>query len=308
MEPLFLPEGARLETPENRRALAGAEGLEAARLEGRILEGLVKSCDPQHNLVVDLGPFEGFIPRLEAAVGLDTGETREIAVLSRVGKPVCFQVMSAPDREGRVQLSRRLVQERTLDALMEVCPGDVLRAKVTHLEPFGAFVDVGNGVVSFVSIENISVSRIYHPCNRFFVGQEIRVVVKEKDLKSRRLLLTHKELLGTWEENAAEFRPGETVTGVIRGIESYGVFVELRPNLSGLAEVREGLRDNQRVSVFIKSILPATMKIKLLVIDTLPPAEPEKLSYYYQGSHLDRWDYCPAACHTKQISTVFGDL
>ena len=76
-----------------------------------------------------------------------------------------------------------------------------------------------------------------------------------------RISLSHKELLGTWEENAAFFNAGDTVEGIVRGIEPYGVFVELTPNLSGLSEPRDGLREGERVCVYIKSIIPEKMKI-----------------------------------------------
>lgn len=60
-----------------------------------------------------------------------------------------------------------------------------------------------------------------------------------------RVALSHKELLGSWEENAALFSPGETVAGVIRSSESYGVFIELTPNLAGLAEPRDDVFPGQ---------------------------------------------------------------
>ena len=73
------------------------------------------------------------------------------------------------------------------------------------MEPFGAFLDIGCGVVSFIGIENISVSRISHPSERFFPGQDIRAAVLSVDRTLERVTLTHRELLGTWEENAAQF-------------------------------------------------------------------------------------------------------
>ena len=69
--------------------------------------------------------------------------------------------------------------------------------------------------------------------------------------------------MGSWEENADLFTPGETVTGVIRSIEDYGVFVELMPNLAGLAEIDDNLFEGQSVAVYIKSIIKQKMKIKL---------------------------------------------
>ena len=145
--------------------------------------------------------------------------------------------------------------------------GDVIPVRITHLEPFGAFADIGCGIVSLLPIDAISVSRIDHPKERFTVGMDIRAVVRMKD--ENRITLSHRELLGTWAQNAALFSVGETVRGVVRSIEPYGVFIELTPNLSGLAEPRADLRPGMAVSVYSKSILPQRMKVKLTIIDVL---------------------------------------
>ena len=88
----FLPEGRRLETPENLAACSSLSGLLSARDRGQILEGMALSCSPEHDLTVSLGPVLGVIPRPETAVGVAEGTVRDIAILSRVGKPVCFLV------------------------------------------------------------------------------------------------------------------------------------------------------------------------------------------------------------------------
>ena len=206
-----------------------------------------------------------------------------------------------------VWLSRTAVQLRAQEALLSsLSPGDIIPAAVTHLEPFGAFVDIGCGLPSLIGIENLSVSRIYHPSDRLTVGQSIRAAVRSVDVENRRITLTHRELLGTWEENAALFAAGETVRGIVRSVEPYGVFIELAPNLSGLAENREGLTPGTPVSVYIKSILPQRMKIKLSVIDILPHTDtPEPPRYFVSGDHIDRWVYTPADCDRKYIATEF---
>ena len=186
-------------------------------------------------------------------------------------------------------------------------PGDVICARVTHLEPFGAFVDIGCGVPSLIGIENISVSRIPHPDQRFRVGQAIFAVVQELDPKLGRVYLTHRELLGTWAENAARFQAGMTVPGIVRGLKEYGAFVELTPNLSGLAERKNGLREGDRVSVYIKAILPERMKIKLLAIDTLPPLNvPAPLEYFLTQGQIEKWKYAPEGCVKVGAETIFA--
>lgn len=240
---------------------------------------------------MQLGKFIGTIPRSEAALGIAEGTTREIAILSRVGKPICFTVMSL---ENGILLSRRRAQEKAMAHILDTWqPGDVIPATVTHLEPFGAFVDVGCGIPSMLSPEQISISRISHPCQRFTPGQEIFAIVTGLDPAHSRIRLSHKALLGTWTENAALFSSGMTVTGIVRGIKPYGAFVELTPNLTGLAEPCPGLEENQRVSVYIKAIQPEKHKVKLLVIDRLPPAPPSKLRYFVTSGHLDTWSYLP---------------
>lgn len=84
------------------------------------------------------------------------------------------------------------------------------------------------------------------------------------------------------------------------------MFVELAPNLAGLAEVKENIFPGQQASVFIKSVLPGRMKIKLIIIETFdaPPRRPESPEYFFTGSHMDEFVYS-APGSDKFISTVF---
>ena len=94
------------------------------------------------------------------------------------------------------------------------------------------------------------------------------------------------------------------MTGVVRSIEDYGVFVELTPNLAGLAEPREDVFIGQRASVYIKSIIREKMKIKLIIIDSFDAVYSPEIKYFYTGDSLDSWDYSPEDC-CKRISTRF---
>lgn len=307
---LYLPEGLLLDTPENIHRIGSPGGLALAMEQELILEGRAVLCDHEHNLLVDLGWGRGLIPRVEGAVGISDGSTRDIAIISRVNKPVCFLVRELrPLPQGGVLpvLSRRLAQERCQkNYLARLVPGDVIPGRVTHLEPFGCFVDIGCGLPSLIPIDQISVSRIAHPRDRFRPGDDIRAVVRSVEPESGwRVCLSHKELLGSWEENAARFRPGETVAGIIRSVEEYGVFVELAPNLAGLAEPCAGVSPGQQASVYIKSILPGKMKIKLIIVDAFDaPWSPSPLRYFFQGEHMDHWQYSPSLS-PRLVETVF---
>ena len=136
----------------------------------------------------------------------------------------------------------------------------------------------------------------------------IYTVVKTVDDRGR-IYVSERELLGSWEENASLFSEGETVKGIIRSVESYGVFVELMPNLAGLAEYRDDVRVGQTAAVYIKSIIPEKMKIKLIIIDMNDaPSTPGRLEYFIDTdsvTHMDYWIYSPKGCK-KVVETLFG--
>lgn len=302
----YYPEGCLIEKSENTEYLSSPKQLLLAYTNERILEGNVIMCDTEHNMIVDLKCMKGIIPRNEGAIGIKEGKTRDIALISRVGKPVSFVITGfSEDSMGRriALLSRRRAQELCQkNYLKSLLPGDIINAKITHLESFGAFCDIGCGNAALLPIDAISVSRISHPKDRFCVGENIRVAVKTKI--DGKITLTLKELLGTWEENAALFSAGQTVTGVIRSIEDYGIFVELTSNLAGLAEPRFDVSIGESACVYIKSINPEKMKIKLVLIDSFKSEQKPPVKYFYNENHIDRFDYSPTGSF-KQISTVF---
>lgn len=310
MTDTFMPEGYYISSTENAEKISSLRGLREAMEKGEILESRVTMCDSDHNLVVELGNYVGIIPRSEALMSLPGEETREIAVITRVGKSVCFKVIGidADNEKTVITLSRRLAQEECYENYIKhLRAGDVITAKITHEEPFGCFCDIGCGIISLLSIDCISVSRISHPKERFFTGQYIRAIVKRTVRHDGRISLTHKELLGSWEENAAAFSQGETVAGIVRSVEPYGIFIELAPNLAGLAEWRDGIVPGQCAAVFIKSIIPEKMKIKLVTVDSYSCENvSRKLTYFDDRDHIDYWKYSPDCCE-KIIETIFDD-
>ena len=115
----------------------------------------------------------------------------------------------------------------------------------------------------------MSVSRIKSPYERFGIGQEVKVMVKDIDKENNRVSFTYKELLGTWEDNIKEFKQGTVVKGIARETEKAknGIFIELTPNLVGLAEYKDNIEYGQDVNVYIKKIIPEKKKVKLLIYE-----------------------------------------
>ena len=142
-------------------------------------------------------------------------------------------------------------------------------------------MDIGCGIASMIPIDAISVSRIVHPANRFSVGDDIFAVVKGRD--QGHICLTHKELLGTWQQNAERFAVGETVPGIVRSIEDYGIFIELAPNLAGLAELKSGIK-----------------------VGDCACCVPLEAPYFITKGHIDRWVYSTPDA-PKYIVTDFSE-
>ena len=300
----YPPEGL---TPAGSYTLAE---LRSAMESRTVLEGTVQRCDADLNLYFQLGSVSARIPKEEVTAPWISGADRDIAVLSRVGKVVCFTVDAVTaDAKGAPQavLSRRKAQEAAMEEMLrKLKSGSVVAGRVVRTEPFGAFVDIGRGIVALLPTEYISAARIRHPNQRFRVGQKILAAVKTFDRAAKRITLTHKELLGTWLENASRFSVGDTVRGTVRGVMDYGCFVELAPNLSGLTDRREGLHEGDAVSVTLRSIRPERMKIKLQVIEVLPEtAEPKPPVYQITDGVLDRWVYSPANYEGTPVITDF---
>lgn len=143
----------------------------------------------------------------------------------------------------------------------------IVKGKVKSIQPYGAFIELKSGVVGLLHIEDMSVARIKTPYDRFKIGQEVTVKIKNIDTEKKRIMFTYKELLGTWEENAKLFKEGTKVDGIVRNEEANknGIFIELKPNLVGMAEYQEGVSYGEKVEVYIKRIIPDKKKIKLII-------------------------------------------
>ncbi len=270
--------------------------------ENTVLESRALVCDSEKNLHFKLGNYNAIMPKDECALSADGGEIRDIAILSRVGLNTCFVVKVFGN--DTLILSRKKAQQLCLTQYInDICVGDVIFARITHIESFGAFCDIGCGVIALLPIENMSISRITSPKDRFMQGQQIYCAVKGRDEKGR-LILSTKELFGTWLENALNFRTGETVLGTVRSVESYGVFVELAPNLAGLAEHTEDIDCGQTVSVYIKSIQPEKMKVKLSILHKVDCKLPLYNNFSQTSGHISSWVYSTPES-SKLIETIF---
>lgn len=235
------------------------------------LQGLVKNCDENYNLHIKFeNGLNGIIPRSEVEqINLEEdGIPKTNLCTGKVNRFVQFKVKEI-NENNEILLSRKDVQKAALEWVKnDINQGDRLTGIVKSIKPYGAFVEIGGGVVGLVHIEDLSVARIKSPHERLKIGQKVDVVVKSIDKDQGKVILSHKETLGSWEENIKKFTQGIKVKGKIRETEKNknGIFIELTPNLVGMAEYAEGFKYGQEVNVYIKKIDRDRKKVKLLIV------------------------------------------
>jgi small subunit ribosomal protein S1 len=303
------------------------EGITAKTLQKSIekhdiLEAQVIGCDVNNTLTVKISnTIIGEIPFDELEYHYnETVPTKIAAATTKVGKHIKFVPTSFERLENGnllVQCSRKEAQQQCFDKFIKTLrPGDIIDARVTKIVNYGIFCDIGCGYIAMLPTNNISVTHIINPCESLKYVHKLRVVVKEID-ENYMIQLSHKELLGTWEEEVEELHEGDIVVGAVISVENYGVFVRLSQNLSGLAEipVDEDVKQGDLVTVRISSIKKDNMKIKLLILNKVSGDNPdnedenvERMSFKYRdmnATHIDEWTYSTPGSK-KLIATSFN--
>ena len=247
------------------------EELQNIKDNQQVLDMYIEEIDENLNMIGKIGKnVKAIIPRGEASsvVGED-GLVEEKFIVNKVGKvlPVCIKEIVQNNDGIELIMSKRLLELKVRKWMyMHLKPGVKLRGIVVGLKDYAAFVDVGGGVTGILKLHDMSDSRLTNASDMFKLGQRINVVVKKYDRDTGRIELTYKELLGTFEENVKEFKEGDIVEGIVRNRIKSGVFVELKPNVIGIAEHVNGIESNQKVLVSIKKINLEKEEIKLVII------------------------------------------
>lgn len=240
--------------------------------EEQVIDMLVQEVDDSLNMVGVVGNnIKTMLPRNEASsiVGED-GLVEEKHIVNKKGKVlhVCIkEIIENEDGSFELIVSKKKLELKVRRWMyMHLQVGMKLKGVVVSTNDYAAFVDVGGGVTGILKAEDITDNVIKHTSDILRVGQRIQVIVKKYDRDTGRIELSYKEQLGTFEDNVKKFKEGDIVEGIIRGSIRSGVFVELAPNLVGMAEHVNGVEYGQKVLVSIKRIIPEKKKIKLVII------------------------------------------
>lgn len=245
--------------------------LQSIKETQQVLDMYIEDIDESLNMIGKVGKnIKAIIPRDEASsvVG-DDGMVEEKFILNKKGKvlPVCIKEIIKNDNEVELVMSKKILELKVRKWMyMHLKPGVKLRGIVVGLKEYAAFVDVGGGVTGILKLQDMSDSMLTNASDMFKLGQRIEVIVKKYDRDTGRIELTYKELLGTFEQNVKDLKEGDIVEGTVRNRLKSGVFVEIKPNVVGIAEHVNGIESNQKVLVSIRKINLEKKKIKLIII------------------------------------------
>ena len=269
MENNVKEKGARMRAPNKKNY--SLEQLEQIKKEQKVVDIYITDIDESLNMIGIIGKdIKAIIPREESSsiVGED-GLVEEKHIINKKGKilHVCIKDIINNNDNIELVVSKKILELKVRKWMyMHLKPGMKLKGVVVSTSDYAAFVDVGGGVTGILKLENISDILLQKASDALKIGQRIEVVVKKYDRDTGRIELSYKEILGTFEENISKFKEGDIVDGIVRNRIKSGIFVEIAPNVVGLAEHINGIEYGQKVLVSIKRIIPEKKKVKLVII------------------------------------------
>lgn len=196
--------------------------------------------------VTEYGAFVELEPGVEGLVHVSemswSKRLKHPKHIVRKGQDVEVQVLGIDPDERRISLGIKQLQDNPWDTIAERFKvGSQVKGQVRNLTDFGAFVEIEEGVDGLVHVSDISWSKkIKHPKDVLKKGQEVEAVITNMDIEGRRLSLSIKELTpSVWDDFTTKYHAGDVVKGKISRFASFGVFVELAPDLEGLCHISE---------------------------------------------------------------------
>ncbi len=206
--------------------------------EGKIVEGTIKKIT-SYGMFVDVGGVEGLVHYSEISY---KGPVNP-ATLYKEGDKVEVKAISYDPKKRHLSLSIKQTMPDPWEEIIEQLEeGDAIKVTVSNIEPYGAFVDLGNDIEGFLHVSEVSWDKdIKNPKDYLNVGDEIDVEVIEINPETRRLRVSYKNLQPKpFEEFLHNFKEGDVVKGTVTTLTDFGAFVRI-------GKV-EGLLHNQDVS------------------------------------------------------------
>jgi len=230
---IVLSRRALLETERKRLRENTLETLDA----GQIIDGVIKNLT-DYGAFIDLGGIDGLLH----VTDMSWGRVNHPSELFQVGDEIKVKVLKFDSETERVSLGLKQIQpDPWIDASMRYPIGRRIEGKVVSLAEYGAFVELEPGIEGLIHVSEISwTKRIKHPSKVVSVGDTVEAVVLDVDERERKISLGMKQIEpNPWSVIEEKYPIGTRVSGTIRNITNFGIFVGLEEGIDGLVHVSD---------------------------------------------------------------------
>ncbi|TXI12691.1 MAG: 30S ribosomal protein S1 [Polynucleobacter sp.] len=227
----------------SRRAVVEAsQGEERAKLlanlkEGTVVQGIVKNIT-DYGAFVDLGGVDGLLHITDLA----WRRVRHPSEMLTVGQEVTAKILKYDQDKNRVSLGiKQLGDDPWVGIARRYPPNTRLFGKVTNLTDYGSFVEIETGIEGLVHVSEMDwTNKNVAPSKVVQLGMEVEVMVLDIDEDKRRISLGMKQCKANpWDEFARTHQKGEKITGAIKSITDFGVFIGLPGGIDGLVHLSD---------------------------------------------------------------------
>ncbi len=221
---------------EETRAEARAELIDGIK-EGAILDGVVKNIT-DYGAFVDLGGVDGLLH----VTDISWKRINHPAEVLTVGQTIKVQVIRFNEDTQRISLGMKQLENDPWQAVADKYKvGEVYKGKVTNITDYGAFVELEDGIEGLVHVSEMSWTRKnVHPGKIVSTSEEVTVRVLEVDGDKRRISLGIKQCMpNPWAAYIEEHPVGSVITGKIKNITEFGLFIGLTDEIDGMIHLSD---------------------------------------------------------------------
>ncbi len=205
--------------------------------EGQVVRGIIKNLT-DYGAFVDLGGIDGLLHITDMA----WKRIRHPSEIVDVGQEVNVKILRFDRERNRVSLGlKQLGEDPWLDIVRRYPAGTRVKARITNLTDYGCFAELEEGVEGLVHVSEMDwTNKNVHPSRVVQIGEEVEVQVLEIDEERRRISLGVKQCkTNPWEEFSRNHEKGEKVSGTIKSITDFGIFVGLDGGIDGLVHLSD---------------------------------------------------------------------
>ncbi|MCC6953664.1 MAG: 30S ribosomal protein S1, partial [Deltaproteobacteria bacterium] len=258
--------------------------------EGVVMEGVVKNVT-DYGAFIDLGGIDGLLHITD----MSWGRVNHPSEVLSVGQTVNVVILKYDEQHERVSLGmKQLAKNPWEEVQAHYAPGSRVTGKVVSLTDYGAFVRLEEGVEGLIHISEMSwTKKVHHPSRVLKVGDEVEAVVLEVSADSQRISLGLKQLTqNPWDELAKMYPIGTKITGKVRSITDFGIFVNIFDEIDGLVHVSDfswtkRIKDPKE----IRDMYKKGDDVEVVVLEIDP--EKERLSLGVKQLTPDIWESVP---------------